>query len=648
MSKNTRLRTSIAPPALPEVPTQVHDGQPAAPISVAPVLLAHLAPERNTDSNTGALFTLEIVPDFRFILLSWLYSLSRNMPNSVYLSSPFASPPSVIGYTIIMLVAMLYHTDAAHLQVPSAAAQAIMNNSLFSRFFDTLLDLPVPDFAHNEFESLRAFLPDDIPNLVILCSLACTDYFHDFGRHLSANIFFLAHNLLATLPGNSTTETVRHTFYTTTVNTVNLPGNVAAHITPGQLFGRINGEDTNSNWLNQRIDSLLNAMAIRAVNTTNIVAQVDFPAFALADANDYNPYTFLCALSSESYISVNSAMSNLSEWVSATFPASKTLRFYLQAGSPEAINHLLTNVAMPTWNTTIISSKFESKKFAAGTAPSQNLTELATEYHYLETPEAPSAPTNDNPTVFEYANPRVASTPPTTRPAYANLATLSQRPDPYVNPLTFIAFNVNEHVLPRMYIFAPYAHGSGSLGPVITAGKIIESGDISAVMLSVRTPATGLYYENSHYFSGAIRLSRTKKALFDAQTPTHIQTPHARNSLNGPIAFFRGFIKGLRVPVISAGPVNAPAVDNENSARLIPGAERIRHATDNPHTVNIYGRDLDTDLYLHDSVEFAIWSSLRFRHHMPTGPVIYILPTADHIFGKRVPVFGTVHPALRV
>nr|QKR71508.1 coat protein [Rhizoctonia solani partitivirus 9] len=648
MSRNTRLRTTIAPPPATPVPTQVTDAQPAAPVSVAPVLIQHLNPDRNTDSNSGAIFTLEIVPDFRYILLSWLYSLSRNMPNSVYLSSPFASPPSILGYSIIMLVALLYHTDAAHLQVPSSSAQAIMNNALLSRFFDSLLDLPVPDFAHNEFESLRAFLPDDAVNLVILCSLATSDYYHDFGRHFSANIFFLAHNLLAGLPGNTPTDSLRFQFYTATVNSVEIPGSGVLNITPGHLFGRINGNNTTTNWLNERIDALINSMAIRAVNVNNIVAQIQFPHVALANAADYNPYTFLCALSPESYVSVNSAMSNLSEWVHSTFPASRTLRYYLQAGSPEAINHLTYNVAMPTWNLTTLDTNNLADKFKAGVPPSQNITDLATENHYLVQPEVPAPPDTTNPTVFEFANTRPAATPPTTRPSYAILQTTNPRPTTYVNPLNYISFNVDEHVLPRMYIFAPYAQGSGSLGPVITAGKVIETGDISGIMMPVPTTQTGLYYENSQYFSGAIRLSRTRTAVFNANNRIEVQAAIPRNSLNGPIAFFRGFLNGLRLPVISAGPVIAPATTNSHAARMSPGAYRATHAINIPEAINVFGRDLDHDLQLDDSVVFNLWSSLRFRHHTPAGPVIYVLPTAYHIFGRRAPLFGTVHPALRV
>nr|QDW81312.1 coat protein [Rhizoctonia solani partitivirus 6] len=649
MSKNTRLRTSVAPPPATLVPTDVHDSQPAAPSSIAPVLLSRLAPERNTDSNSGALFTLEIVPDFRYILLSWLFSLSRNMPNSVYLSSPFASPPSIIGYTITMLVAMLYHTDAAHLQVPSQAAQSIMNDALMSRFFDSLLDLPVPDFAHNEFESLRAFLPDDIPNLVVLCSLSTSTYLHDFGRHFSANIFFLAHNLLAGLPGNTSTANLRQQFYTATVNRVTLPNGANVLISPGQLFGRINGTETTSNWLSERIDALINAMAIRAVNTNNVVAQIQFPTDTVVTIDDYNPYTFLTALSPESYVSVSSAMSNLSEWVSTTFPASKTLRFYMQAGSSESINHLLYNAALPTWNTETLG-KVDESKFAPGCPPMQSITDLATANHFLVSPQVPNPPTTTNTNVFDYALALPASTPPTLRPAYALLQTKTKRPTPtdYVDPINYTVFNVNQHVFPNMYIFAPYAQGSGSLGPVITSGKVIESGDISGIMTPVPSPSTGLYYENCQYFSGAIRINRTSYAFFDSVAYHHLQAPIPRTSLNGPIAFFRGFLQGLRLPLISAGPVFAPSVDTSDESRIAPGATLATHATNIPQTINVYGTDLDNDLSLHGDILFKLWSSVRFRHHTPRGPVIYVLPTVRHIFGARVPVHGTVHPALRV
>ncbi|BBC21045.1 Putative coat protein [Rosellinia necatrix partitivirus 8] len=648
---SSRLRSTIPAPAAPTVTVQ--DGQPAAPASVAPQVLQYLDPSRNTDSNTGILFNLEWVPDFRFMLLSWLYSLARIVPNSAYTSSPYASPASSIGYTIVMLVAFLYHTDASHLQHPSAAASAIMNDALFSRFFDMLLDFPVPDFASNEFASLMAFLPDDIPNLVILTSLASADYYHDFGRHFSANIFFLAHNLLAGLPANTPTSTLRATFYATPVNSVNIGNNNNVNITPGQLFGRINGANTVSNWLNQRIDAMINSMAIRAVNQNNMVAQIQFPTVALANTANYNPYLFLASLDQHNIGSITSAMRNMSQWISATFPASKTLRHYMQAGSHETSNYLFAEIALPTWNTTQITitvpvSQTNSDKFLPTAAPDQNATELAHDSGFLTVPTAPADTDVNGTSVWNIAAERAASTPPA-NPMYASLRSSATRPDPYVNPIPHVTFDVNLHVLPRMYIYAPYVTNTGALGSVITSGKLIESGDISGIMQIVPSTTTPLLYENSQFHDGAIRLSRTRSALFHAGIQIHMQERPARRTLDAPIAFFRGLTSGLRYPVPSTGPVYAPsAFPNSSQARLLPGARWTSHATNFFHTLNVFGRDLSHDLQLHADSSFNIWSGLRFRYMTNTGPVVYVLPSARHIFGARARSYGTEHPALRL
>ena len=192
-----------------------------------------------------------------------------------------------------MYVAFLYHTDASHLHATVPVAQEIMNNAILSRFFDMLFDLPVPDFAHNEFADIPAFLPDDIPALAFSASLANSDYTHDPGRHISTNVFFLAHNLLSSVPGNTPMSNLRATFYSTPVNTVNIGTNADVNITPAHLFGRINGNLATSNWCNNRIDAMMNSMAIHAVDQNNIVGQTERPLVAMTDTRNYNPYTFL-------------------------------------------------------------------------------------------------------------------------------------------------------------------------------------------------------------------------------------------------------------------------------------------------------------------------------------------------------------------
>jgi hypothetical protein len=601
-----------------------------------------LDPSRNTDSSTGLTTQLEWVPDFRFPIISWLYSLSRIVTNTMYVSSPYASPASAIGYTLVMYVAFLFHTDASHALATSPAAQEILNNAVLSRFFDMLLDLPVPDFAHNEFSDLQAFLPDDIPALAFISCLASADYYHDFGRHISANVFFLAHNLLSTMPGNTQTSVLRSNFYRSTVNSVNIGNQVNVNITPANLFGRINGNASVTNWLNERIDAMINSMAIRAVNQNNIVAQVQFPTIALGNTATYNPYTFLTCASPTTIHSITSTMRNLSQWTQTTFPRSHTLRHYLQFGSHKTANYLYATVALPTWNTQPVTH-------TGNEMPTESLTDdaLATENNFLVTPTAPLAADANGYTVFNVTASRNAATPPQ-YPLYARLASTVNQSDPYANPLSYESYDTEFHLLPRTYIFAPYSVQTGDLGSVILSGKWIESGDISGIMTPVPTPDTGLLYENSQFHSGAIRLSRTRKAFFDRSTHFHVQSPNPRTSTDAHTAFFRGFLSGLRLPLLTTRTIRAPGPHATHHERLVPGAEFISDVVDTDHTVNVFGSSLAQDLSVHESTEFSIWSSLRFRHHTTTGPVIHILPTARHIFGARARSYGTVHPALRL
>jgi len=530
-----------------------------------------------------------------------------------------------------------------------------MNDSLFSSFFNMLLDFPVPDFAHNEFESLRAFLPDDIPNVVFVASLATTSFYHDFGRQFPASCFFLLHNLLASLPANTPTAALRLRYYAATLFTVNVGAVANAVIKPAHLFGRLVqtavGSQPHTNWLNERFDALVNAMAIRAVNQNNMVGPIPFPEFAHANLAAYNPYTFLVSLTHDSYHSISAATKNLSSWTLSALPASRPLRAYLQAGSSELGSYLSCPVAMPTWNTTAIAAApGDGANPFDGAAVQLTSAQVAAHCNYLTARVLPAAADLDGINVFNVANPRAAAAPPA-NPYYPVIISGNARPAPWVDPISYIEFETSHHVTPNMQIFAPYVVSLGALGPVIISGKIIELGDILVISVHVPTPRTGLFLENARYTEGAIRISRTRNALFDNINWTSVQYVPRTSNNNFASTFLRGTTLGSRVPVPSVGVFRAlvsAAATFLATRRLFPGSEIVEHAGDSFEVASVFGAPLNEDFDLNVAHHFNVWSSFRYEHRTPQGNHVHVFPSLRHIFGTRAHVYATEHPAHRV
>jgi len=205
-SRDTSQNEIPAPPPI-SVPTD-HAHNSDAPVPPNPLhdIISAIRPESTIFSGEGALFNLNVVPDHRMPLLSWLYSIQRQVTSSTYSSHPCASPSSLTSYTYAMYVALLFHNDASLRLHASSHACDVMQNFYVNQFFDRFLDLPVPTFAALDFEALR-FYHDRASNLVSIGSLAGFSFTHDFGRFFTTGTFFRLHDLLAKLPGNTPLST---------------------------------------------------------------------------------------------------------------------------------------------------------------------------------------------------------------------------------------------------------------------------------------------------------------------------------------------------------------------------------------------------------------------------------------------------------
>lgn len=644
MSTRTAPRVPIAPAPIP----QAQDGSRPLPPNPQHDIIAQINASGNVSSDDGALTIIHVVPDHRFMLISWIYSIQHAIPASAYAASPHASPASLLGYCLMMFSGLMLFNDLCLAPSPSAAAQTIFNDSVYNMFFNVLLDMPVPQFAENEFLGNQYFNDALAQNLVFCPDYSGMRFLYDFGRFFPSAMFFRLHNMMARLPANTAPANLLRSFYRDICSQVNFgtaaaPNNI--DVTPNMFLGSVLNGVRYGNWLNRRVEQLVNGLAIRPVFTAPTVAALPLHMTARATNDNFNGYLFMSGLSHDNIDSLLQIARSIGNFVKETFPGSLPLRNYTQAGSCESVRHLIFKAAIPTWSTegTRVTDD------AAGLAlfdPAANLAshnEYATQINYLIA--RPPVPAPDGANASRINEVLRAPAAPDANTFGFQVIEVAAPPANTADPVNWLVNSAaRSFATPRCIIFDPLESNPSGLARVIISGHIIEGNDTSAVLIPLADPEISLHVTNATFILGSFPASSLVNAL-TVNSPTYVEDPILYDWTTIPQMIIRGFTTALRIPWLRQGRIELIDPAQPATFNVFPGADYARHARRAHDAINVYGYQLgNTNRVPNETLTY--WSS--YRYYDQVRRVWTVIPSLRPIYGTRARHFGSNHPALRI
>jgi hypothetical protein len=551
-----------------------------------------------------------------------------------------------------MYIAMLFHNDAYLRPTPSHFARSILSDYYLAQFFQSLLDLPVPAFAINEFEALRFFNHDLASNLVAIGSLAAFNFCTDFGRFFTAGTFFGLHALAATLPGNTQLAAAQLLFSKMTVATVTVsPGN-NVNLAPGHLFGTVMNDIPYLNWLNVRLSAILNQSEIRSMASRPNAGRIPMFPIPTQSLDDINPYTFMMSLCNDNVELILNWTRNLASFTSSVLPTSRPLRAYTQTGSTEILRHLVFEAPPPTWHTETLGTQVllnptpdNQNPFRLGN-PVHSHAQFAAARNFRNRTglPQPTMPAQNPP-----ANILTAARPANVANTWHASCVFTAAPPNNNDPIAKRRLTSDGHFAntPRAVIAEPTSDATATAHhvAVISSGKLIETGDLTGIVIPLLHPRRNLYMQNTHYLSGAVALDACKNVLsndhFDIQQVTD------EDLLRSPLGIIRGFFTRVRVPWFRQGIVQAATTlqGSTNQSSILAGAIGVSHAHRALDSTNVFLAP-DNSAHLIDDHHWTLWSS--YRHYSQEARLWYALTTLRHITGTQARTFLTDHPSRRI
>jgi len=189
---------------------------------------------------------------------------------------------------------------------------------------------------------------------------------------------------------------------------------------------------------------------------------------------------------------------------------------------------------------------------------------------------------------------------------------------------------------------------AGRGGPVITAGKIIEIGDIDVIGIPTEDTGTSLYSSNSMLFGGLIPLFQANTAVTNSSTRVFLRATY--NADDMPIVLLRGNGWQNRLPVFRRGIIlGTSAAAAPTLAQLFPTFNLVEHSRHASSGNNVLATSFGANFRHIQDGNLRVWSSYRTERRNTNGTSSwYLIPSLRPTFGLYARLFSSLHPAQRV
>lgn len=236
-------------------------------------LYASMNIEANATTTTGPYLTIDVQPDFRFILLQLIEESIRLFDYLAQYNDPAFTPASFVGYCLALIYGNAALNDVFCVR---------MTRSFYANYFSAELE---------KTDLLNLIAELHTPNVAFIYSFAGFTFNHDFGRFFPIQMFMEAHNIIA----DNEREYDAQNAYNQWVNTTLIEGPDDIEVTIGNILGAAHNGHNYDNWLTLKCRQLFNPIYCQSDTGRRIFTSLAINPVTtdeeLATA-DIDPYTY--------------------------------------------------------------------------------------------------------------------------------------------------------------------------------------------------------------------------------------------------------------------------------------------------------------------------------------------------------------------
>jgi hypothetical protein len=601
---------------------------PAPEPSYQDDLITRINAEQNISLNDGPVLTIDVQPDYRYVLITIIYHVTRIYAVLDQRNNPLITPSSLTAYCLAIVYAFALISDSENIRLTkSNHADQFADNP---QRRDLLIELErayVPSFLKNILTGLTPAYDPRRPNIAFINSLACFSLTHDFGKSFPISMFFKAHNIVATRPTNLNPSTV----YNDWLQMQLVTGTPNLYI--AQLLGANLSLGTYANWVSDRVQTLFNPVTSRsntARPTFSPIATFPFESTTWG----INPYIYLLNADKDNIYTTLSFVKSMSEIISEQIPGSIQLgSMFSNFSGLQILTHFYHGPALPTWHYCIPKPTENGNEISS--------TNFATTIHFLQQPTAKADVTLKYPTDDSVID------------KILYLVHASKKHDENKEPDDFIDFDTTKHVHPDVRYFDPYEYTPSKLAFTVMTGLSIETEEIDGFSIPQPNPGISLYDENSFALQSAVPLKSIKKAstIGNADVLITLASRPFISSQHSKIGLSLYDLSSNRLPIFDQ------QVREPIPTTGLYGFDALTHVGFFTRAFNYLGYRLASidESYPPNipNEQLYGWSSYRYlnsnvRRNVAMFERTYMLFNLRTIYGTNVTMAQSVHPSLLI
>lgn len=476
--KLNRLATKYAKPEL------APDSAPQPPPKND--LFDRLNIEQKIHLDSGFDATIDVQPDFRFIVLSLIFHVNKLYLLLEQKNRPLLTPPSLLGYCLFLVNGFFLICDKYGRHTPSQYAREFLNDSDGNEMLQTLLRCYVPSFVVDILRGLAPTVFPRRPGIEVIPTFAGFSFKHDFGRFIPPQMFTIAHSIAASVRGNSDPDAILAQWFDT-----DLLASDSDTVKIGHLLGAgIQDSGRYENWFQTACISVFNPVVLRSLSQRPTFQRITYTPHTLGMENT-NPYAF--GLNSDmSNVSFSmSFLESLSDMAKSDLSSSYQLGgIFSVVSGINVVTHAYSDYSLPTWHFKSLG-KHDTQKTPK---------EFATSISFMTA----NPPNKKHPLKFP--------TDATTIEPHLYLVE-NKNYDPISDPDKIVTFNPRLHVFNPWRLFDPYDYLPSKFAFPIICGLLIETLSIDGFGIPHPNFRSSLREENSQFLQSAVRLRHIRTAI---------------------------------------------------------------------------------------------------------------------------------------
>lgn len=470
--------------------------------------------DENVSGNSGPVSVIDVQCDYRPIIMAICFHITKEYPEMNIRAFPAMTPPALMAYNYaLLLIHALLNDDANIRKTQSKSAHEIRTTKYLDRLLSMFRNLPVPPYMLQFIQGLKSGYDERKKNLLYVNTLACYDMLYDFGRTPPIMVYLMAHNLIASKPGNAPPDEI----FTEWVNTEVIAAPVSFHV--GNYIGTHDTQNVYINWFAHMNRTLFNPVTNRTNTVRPTLMRTDLIAQRLeGNVESINPYIHLLGLDPENMRLIETHLKSVASCINETYSNCPSLGSLIVAEKNNMIlNHYYSPVLLPTYHGNKIHMLSTTQRYINATA-----AQFATAQHFkvkkiFDATQAipfPSSKVIYNPELYLAINKKYNSK---------------------LDPLDQPVFDPLHDVLSDVRHFCPYETSNEAIYSNAICGRVIETDELTSCSVPQPNPNNSIMTENCFFLESAIPLSHIMP-IFGAQTrfnfvrttPSSSRVPHVR------------------------------------------------------------------------------------------------------------------------